>query len=123
MNDTLLELLDREEYIGRFYNKETPQYGSPHASSDAVYTEGLAHALEVAKRTRDEEHIKLYSEGIRLGVSNLMRLQYGAYAFPSYISSKKYVGAIKVRDDSTWIRVDTTQHAIDAFTKVLEVLN
>ena len=123
LNDKLLELLDRQEYIGRFYNKETPQYGSPHASSDAVYTEGLAHALEVAKRVGDEEHIELYSEALRLSVSNLMRLQYSEYAFPSYIPSEKYVGAIKVRENSAWIRVDTTQHAIEAFTKVFEVLN
>ena len=52
-----------------------------------------------------------------------MRLQYSEYAFPSYIPSEKYVGAIKVRENSAWIRVDTTQHAIEAFTKVFEVLN
>ena len=123
MNDKLLELLDRDEYVGRFYNEETPQYGSPHASSDGVYTEGVAHALDAAKRAGDEEHIELYSEVLRLSVSNLMRLQYSEYAFPSYIPSENYVGAIKVRIDSRWIRVDTTQHTIDAFTKVLEVLN
>ena len=122
MNDKLLELQDREGFVGRFYNPSTPQYGSPHGSSDAVYTEGLAYAYEVAKLVGDRAHERRYREAIERAVANLEWLQYqeAVPAFP--LEPERYVGALRTRADSFTVRVDTTQHAVDAFTKLLEVL-
>jgi uncharacterized protein YyaL (SSP411 family) len=121
LNDKLLELQDTTQFVGRFYNPATPQYGSPHSSSDAVYTEGLAYAYEVAWLVGDGEHTERYKKAIELGVKNLIGLQYRESILENRFPRRTYLGAFRVRVDSPWIRVDTTQHAVDAFTKILEV--
>lgn len=121
MNDKLLELQDTTMFRGRFFNPNTPQYGNPHTASDAVYTEGLAYAYELADLTHDVTHKKRYREAIELSLYNLGTLQYTDPS-PLLVSEpQEYIGALRTRADSTWIRVDTTQHALDAFTKLLEI--
>jgi hypothetical protein len=44
LNDKLLDEMlvfesDILDIVGRFYNPEFPQYGTPHSASDGVYTE------------------------------------------------------------------------------------
>jgi len=117
LNDKLLEIQDVDgplEHLGRFYNESTPQYGSPHSSSDAVYTEGLAYAYEIAVLINDTEHQQKYRDAIVLGAYNLVNLQYTS-------SDEKIDGAIRYHVDDDRIRVDTTQHTIDAFNKILDV--
>ncbi len=114
LNDKLLELLDRTEYVGRFYNPLTPQYGSPHSSSDGVYTEGLAYALDTAIRMQDATRMARYTDALTLAVTNLMNLQ---------ITNGQDTGAIRIRADNDWIRIDTVQHALDAFRKARTVLH
>jgi len=91
-----------------------PEYGTPHSSSDGVYTEGLAYAYEVARLVNDTEHQNKYKIGIILGVHNLVSLQYDS-------SDDKIDGAIRYNIDDYRIRIDTTQHTIDAFRKILDV--
>lgn len=114
LNDKLLELQDTSAFIGRFYNPATPQYGSPHASSDAVYLEGLAYAYEVAGLYGDIMRANRYRDAINLGVRNLMSLQ-------CLRADRMWHGAICIRADDTLIRtrVDATQHTVDAFTKII----
>ena len=117
LNDKLLEIQNTvgpEEYIGRFYNDSTPQYGTPHSSSDGVYTEGLAYAFEIANDINDTVHKEKYTNAIKLGVQNLISLQYNS-------SDKKIDGAIRCTVNDLRIRIDTTQHTIDAMRKVLEI--
>ncbi len=121
LNDKLLELLDRNEYIGRFYNKETPQYGTPHSSSDGIYTEGLAYAYEIAKLTGDKKREKEYSEALKIAVQNLKKLQYQDEELASVKDKWRLIGALRYKDGESSIRLDSTQHAIDAYTKILEV--
>lgn len=121
LNDKLLEIQDTRNFIGRFYNPATPEYGTPHASSDAVYTEGLSYAYEVAQLVGDQEHETRYREAIAIGVENLLGLQYQEELPYASVPRTTYLGAIRIREDSGWVRVDTTQHTIDAFTKILEV--
>jgi len=122
MNDKLLELQDTKVHVGRFYDPRTPQYGNPHASSDAVYTEGLAYAYEIAVLVGDEMRIKKYRDALTIGVENLLKLQISEKINGTPLSADKYVGALRIRDKNPWIRVDTTQHTIDAFDKILDVL-
>jgi len=121
MNDKLLELQDTTGLVGRFYNPEYPQYGSPHASSDGVYTEGLAYAYEIAKIVGDKNHTRTYKEAIKIAFNNLEWLQYKEEVPQFDIDPARYVGALRTKADSLDIRVDTTQHAVDAFSKILEV--
>lgn len=123
LNDKLLEIQDTSEGLtGRFYNPETPEYGTPHTSSDAVYTEGLAYAYEVAQLVGDKEREATYLQAIELAVENLEWLQYQEEVSQFTVPKERYVGALRTRADRFGIRVDTTQHAVDAFTKLLEVL-
>ena len=36
------------DFLGRFYNPDYSEYGTPHSASTAVYLEGVAYAYEVA---------------------------------------------------------------------------
>jgi len=121
MTDKLLEIQDTTTIQGRFYNPATPEYGRPHAASDAVYTEGLAYAYEVAVLVDDTEKAKQYEKAMWLGVKNLLSLQYTqeteSYPLPAYT----YVGGFQTNLVDPYIRVDNTQHAHDALTKILSL--
>lgn len=123
LNDKLLEIQDttNPETLGRFYNPETPQYGSPHSSSDAVYTEGLAYAYEIAVLTNDTVHQERYKKALKIGIYNLMRLQYNQSDVANFDHPERLLGAVKYNKNDNGIRVDTTQHMIDAFTKLLRI--
>ncbi len=123
LNDKLLELQDKDDHIGRFYNPDTPQYGNPHSSSDGVYTEGLAYALEVAKMKDDKEHIQRYETAIRLSFQNLKSLQFTSDNIPEGYDRDKLIGAFSVREGDPRIRVDTTQHIMDAYMKILAIMS
>lgn len=121
--DKLLEMQDQSEYVGRFYDPRTPQYGEPHASSDAVYTEGLSYALELAQAVGDNTREARYREALILAFRNLASLQYSASIQGSSEPFQRYRGALRIRAGSTWIRLDATVHAIDAFENILRVWN
>ena len=121
MNDKLLELLDTEQFIGRFYNPETPEYGTPHGSSDAVYTEGLASALAVAKHAGDLEREETYRNAIRLAVSNLKKLQHKHNLWNPFYNkaiSKHLEGGIYTNICDKGMRIDSTAHAVDALSAI-----
>lgn len=122
LNDKLLELLDTSETVGQFYNPQTPQYGTPHSSSDAVYLEGLAHAYEIAVLTQNTERAHAYQEAILIAAQHLLSLQYTNPIMVYAAEPSTYIGGIRIGSDRPSIRVDTTQHAVDAFQKLLEVL-
>lgn len=118
LNDKLLELQERTNMttLGRFYNSSTPQYGSPHSSSDAVYTEGLAYAYEIAVILNDSVHQEIYRKALVLAVHNLLTLQY-------HTGDHRIHGAVRYNVDDPRIRVDTTQHTLDAFRKTQQVFD
>jgi len=118
LNDKLLEIQDisNNSTLGRFYNSSHSEYGTPHSASDGVYTEGLAYAYEIALITNDTKHQEKYKTGIILGVHNLISLQYKN-------SDEKVNGAMRYNIEDYSIRVDTTQHTIDAFRKIIEVFS
>lgn len=125
LNDRLLMLQDREEFVGRFYNPATPEYGNPHAASDAVYTEGLAHAYAVAKAVGDEVRQKTYYDALVYGMHNLKSLQFkgGIWdLFADGVAKKKLNGGIMTHSCSSWVRIDTVAHAADAFSKITKIL-
>ena len=125
LNDELLKIMNQtgEPYpdlLGRFYDPAHPEYGTPHSSSDAVYTEGLAYAYEIAGLVGDEEHREKYRQAGILGVHNLMNLQFRGNNMYYLQHPERVVGAIRYNVQDNRIRIDTTQHTIDAFIKLLE---
>ncbi len=125
LNDKLLEIQDigkDKRFRWRFYNPLFSQYGSPHSSSDGIYTEWLAYAWEIAREVGDETHIKKYEQALKLAVDNLVNLQYTEKdSNLKFYPILQWAVRIKIWDRS--IRIDTTQHAIDAFRKLKSLLN
>ncbi len=123
LNDKLLEIQDTEnnETLGRFYNSMYPEYGSPHSSSDGVYTEGLVYAYEIADLFDDKIHMDIYLAAIRLGVHNLISLQYNKSNSELYSNPDRIIGGIQINIDNPRLRIDTTQHTLDAYHKIVEI--
>ena len=121
MNDRLLQILDIDQYQGRFYNKRYPQYGKPHSSSDGVYTESLAYAFELATLVDDKLRRERYGRALVLAVKNLMELQYQKDDVPRNVSPHKVLGALRVHAADGRIRIDTTQHTMDAYRKLMKI--
>jgi len=125
LNDELFKIQNQDgepydDMLGRFYDPSHPEYGTPHSSSDAVYTEGLVYAYELARLVGDEEHVEKYRQAIILGVHNLMNLQFRESNMYYLQHPERVVGAIRYNVKDNRIRVDTTQHTIDTFIKVLD---
>lgn len=126
ITDKVLEMQNQTgqpyiDFLGRFYNPETPEYGSPHSASTSVYLEGVVYAYEVAELEQDVERMYEYKKSIMLGMHNLMNLQFkGADMY--YLSDPQRVwGAIRVSVKDSRIRIDNTQHSLDAFIKIMEL--
>ena len=125
LNDELLKIQDTKnnETLGRFYSSSHSEYGSPHSSSDGVYTEGVAYAYDIADLVDDEYHKEKYRNSIILGVHNLISLQYNESNTQGFSYPESLIGSIRYNVDDYRIRVDTTQHTIDAYMKILMVLD
>lgn len=121
LNNKLLELQDTTKHIGRFFNPATPQYGTPHVSSDGVYTEGLAYAYEIAKLSDNGELQQRYRQALIIAVENLITLQYNEQTAAKYNNPNRAIGAFKYSADRSGIRIDSVQHAMDAYRKIMEV--
>lgn len=129
LNDKLIEEMQRTptnarspDRIGRFYNPAFSQYGSPHSSSDGVYMDGLAFAYELAVLMEDAPRMARYAESLALVAHNLGNLQYRDSDMYFMSHPERAEGAIRVHLRDNSIRIDTTQHMIDGFVKVVELI-
>lgn len=116
-----LKTQDPQSY-GRFYDPARSEYGPPHASSTAVYTEGLIDALQLALQLKDAARIKNYSYAIRWGLRSLFQLQYTAAEAQTFANSKLFFGGIRIAEGNPEIRMDNTQHAAMAMMNFLKVI-
>jgi hypothetical protein len=123
MNDRLLEIQDTTRFVGRFYSPAFPEYGDPHSSSDGVYTEGLAYALELASACGDKRRAVSSFIAIEDAVANLISLQLTAKDAGSLQSPEAALGAFRVRAGSEFIRIDCIGHIMDAYRRILQVLS
>lgn len=127
INDELVKIhqVEKPLYLdewGRWFVPEHPEYGSPHSSSTGVYLEGVTYAYELAREFNDSMRMKRYGRSVRLAALNIMNLQFADAGDMYYLGNPGRVyGAVKTGVFQNSIRVDTTQHSSDAFTKILEV--
>ncbi len=127
MNDWLLDMQQIEsapcaDFVGRFYNPDRPDFGPPHASSTAVYLEGLIDAYCLAMQHGQEIRRKRYLRSINRGMQNLNTLFLeGSFSdiFPTPAAQRN--GSIKTNPYDNVIRIDNMQHTIAAFTKFLKL--
>ena len=131
LNDKLLEIQDTTDHIGRFYNPKTPQYGTPHASSDGVYTEGLVYAYELASLLKDDKRINRYRAALKIAFEHIASLQYTLSNSSHLPKANRAIGAFRIyrtKADAAFseragsnIRIDTVQHILDAYRKYLSL--
>jgi len=126
LNDELIKMQNQNgspyiDYLGRFYDPSHPEYGIPFSGSTAIYVEGLAYAYELARQVDDKDRMDNYLKSIILGIHNLNNLQFKGYNMYYLQHPERVEGAIRYRVDNNRIRIDTTQHTIDGFMKILDV--
>jgi AMMECR1 domain-containing protein len=126
MNDEIIKMQNQDgkpyiDYLGRFYDPEHPEYGVAFSGSTAVDVEGLVYAYEAARQKNDLERMSEYKKAIFLGAHNLMNMQFKDSNMYYLSHPERVVGSIRYDVDDHRIRIDTTQHTIDAFQKIIEV--
>jgi len=127
MSDWLLpmqrwETAPFDDMRGRFYDPLHRDYGPPHASSDGVYLEGLAHAFEMARESGDRIRQERYRLVIARGLRHLLQLQFADETDLFYVSKRENAsGGLRTTVYDNTIRVDNVQHALMALMKVLDV--
>jgi len=126
LNDRLIQMQNQDgkpyiDFLGRFYDPDNPEYGVPFSGSTSVYIEGLTYAYELAELDEDYERMYEYKKSILLGVHNLVNLQFDGTDMYYLSRPERVEGAIRYRVDDNRIRIDTTQHTIDALSRVLDV--
>ena len=124
MNDKLLKIQNLAlgpwpDIYGRFFNPVHPEFGTPHVSSDAVYFEGLTYALEVAHLERDSARIKRYQKAVLAALQNLLHLQCKDADLYYLHYPYRAKGAFRTNVIDNRIRIDNTQHSIDALNRVI----
>ena len=127
MNDWLLgiqqwEDAPGEDCRGRFYAPDRP-FGPPHASSTAVYLEGLLDAYQLASRVGDRQREAAYRQAIFRGFRSLAQLTFKDDGDMFYISRRSRVrGGVATTAYNNIIRIDNVQHALMAMMKAIRVL-
>ena len=122
-NDELLKILDRTDHVGRFYNPRYPQYGQPHSSADGIYTESLLYAWEMARRIADSASRSALCPGGTARAQSFMRTAVQGSRARFFCTAGKVYRRLAHRARRLRIRLDTTQHAMDAFRKYVELTN
>ncbi len=125
INDWLLPLQQlrgtaHADLVGRFYNPNHPDYGSPHASSTGMYLEGLATAYDLADRVGDTARAQRYEQAIWWGIRSLRQLQFRDAVDLFYISQPEAVyGGLRTTVYNNVIRVDNVHHGMMALMTLL----
>ncbi len=128
MNDWLLgvqqwETAPSPDCQGRFYDPSRP-FGPPHASSTAVYLEGLADAVALARMIGDRDRFVRYRTAILRGLRSLYQLTFKDDVDMFYVTKRDAVrGGVQSTEYDNAVRVDNVQHALTAVDKILKVLS
>jgi len=124
MNDWLLSMQQTStpypDFVGRFYDPKRREFGPPHASSTAVYLEGLIDAYWLADKLGLQDRASRYSHAITLALLNLEVLQFDrtlSSVFETPI--EKYLGAVRTNPYDCLVRIDNVQHALAALVNYL----
>jgi hypothetical protein len=128
MNDWLLDVQQWDsaphpDCRGRFYDPDRP-FGPPHASSTAVYLEGLADAFALARVLGEYTRADNYRTTIRRGLRSLLQLTFKDDVDMFYISKREAVrGGVQTSEYDNSVRVDNVQHSLAAVGKILTVFS
>ncbi len=123
MNDWLLPMQQwdgiDDDVRGRFYDPNRRHFGPPHASSTAVYCEGLGDAAALAREVGDRARTASYERAVERGMRSLRQLQFRDERDAFYVSRRERVmGALRTTVYDNAVRVDSAGHALAAALKV-----
>jgi len=108
---------------GRFFAPDRP-FGPPHASSTAVYLEGLSEAFRIARVTGDSQRSRAYRIAILRGLRSLAQLTYKGVDDMNFHSKRdSLLGGVRSNEHNNNIRLDNVQHAIMAILGVMAVFD
>jgi aspartyl/asparaginyl beta-hydroxylase (cupin superfamily) len=128
MNDWLLgvqqwETAPHPDCQGQFHDPSRP-FGPPHASSTAVYLEGLADAVALGRAVGEHDRVDRYRTAIRRGLRSLSQLTFKDDVDMFYISKREAVrGGVRTSEYDNAIRIDNVQHSLTALDKILKVFS
>ncbi len=128
MNDWLLgvqqwESAPHPDCQGRFYDPNRP-FGPPHASSTAVYLEGLADAFALGRAVGKHDRADTYRTAILRGLRSLSQLTFKDDVDMFYIAKRKAVcGGVQTSEYDNAVRIDNVQHALTAIDKILKAFS
>jgi len=128
MNDWLLgvqqwETAPHPDCQGRFYDPSRP-FGPPHASSTAVYLEGLASAVALARMIGERDRLDRYRTAILRGLRSLCQLTFKDDVDMFYVAKRDSVrGGVQTTEYDNAVRIDNVQHALTAIDMILRVLS
>lgn len=124
MNDWLLDVQQWDkapapDCRGRFFDPHRP-FGPPHASSTAVYLEGLADAFALARALGDTLRADRYRATILRGLRSLAQLTFKDERDMFYIMDRDRLrGGVRTNEYDNAIRIDNVQHSLVALQKIL----
>ncbi len=108
---------------GRFFSPRKRASGRPHVSSTAVYLEGLAEAMAMARALGEDKLAKKFRYALLWGARDLLQLQikdeFDTLLMPK---PKLAMGGFRTRLSHQTIRIDNMQHAVSALIKIAAVL-
>jgi hypothetical protein len=125
LNDRLASLQEGRgarypDWAGQFRH---PRWGyASNSASTAVYAESLASASELARDAGDRGRESAYAAAARLAAWNLANLQFRGENMYYVAHPEKVRGGIRTSVYENRLRIDNTQHAIDALRVILAVL-
>ena len=124
LNDWLLELQPDEatepDRLGEFADPLRPQHGAGHASSTAVYLEGLADARDLARGEGEMARQERYEKAINLALRSLRQLQFRDWRCTWYLERpERVLGALRCNVYDNELRIDNCGHALAALAKLL----
>jgi AMMECR1 domain-containing protein len=128
MNDFVISIQNADkqpepDLLGQFYDPAHKEYGPPLAASTGVFVEGLVDAYRLARLRKDPAREQAYRQAIILGVRSLMQLQFRDDNLFYVRDVFRARGGIRGTVVSTSIRVDYTQHAVQAMIRAVGALD
>jgi hypothetical protein len=128
MNDFVISIQNTDgrpepDLLGQFYDPAHKEYGPPLAASTGVFVEGLVDAYRLARLRKDRAREAAYRRAIILGVRSLVQLQFRDDNLFFVRDVFRTRGGIRGTVLSTSIRVDYTQHAVQAMIRAAGALD
>jgi hypothetical protein len=120
MNDWLLAMQQWDDapfpdMRGRFYLPARPDFGPPHASSTAVYCEGLVAAAAAARQAGHTAAARRFAQAARRGFAHLRQLQYlDTRDLFRFTHTARVAGALRTEVYDLTVRIDSVAHALQA---------